>query len=90
MEGLAAISLATNILQFIDRTCHILGVGSQVPRHGISDFHMNLDRTAKELEYQILQRRDVSSTPKVQSRQSSPLPPSYQEAPRPNSTLSPQ
>ena len=53
MEGLAAISLAANILQFIDWTCHLLEIGSQVRRHGISDFHMDLDRTAKELEYQI-------------------------------------
>ena len=53
MEGLAAIGLAANILQFIDWTCHILNIGSQIRRHGISDFHMDLDRTAKELDYQI-------------------------------------
>ncbi|KAK0514638.1 hypothetical protein JMJ35_003255 [Cladonia borealis] len=53
MEGLAAIGLAANILQFIDWTCHILDIGSQIRRQGISDLHMDLDRTAKELEYQI-------------------------------------
>ena len=53
MEPLVALAFAANILQFIDWISHVLDVGNQIRRDGISDFNMGLDRTANELTYQI-------------------------------------
>lgn len=55
MDGgtLAAISLAANILQFIDWVSHVCQVGSQIRRNGISDFNLDLERTVDGLEHHL-------------------------------------
>jgi len=64
MDGgaLAAIGLAANILQFIDWVSHVCQVGSQIRRNGMSDFNLELERTAQELEYQLQRIRPHSGT----------------------------
>ncbi len=55
MDGgaLAAISLAANILQFIDWVSHVCQVGSQIRRNGISDFNLDLETTVGGLEHHL-------------------------------------
>jgi hypothetical protein len=55
MDGgaLAALGLAANILQFIDWVSHVLDIGSQIRRNGMSDFQIGLEKTAKELRHHV-------------------------------------
>jgi hypothetical protein len=55
MDGgaLAALGLAANILQFIDWISHVLDIGSQIRRNGMSDFQIGLEKTARELEHHV-------------------------------------
>jgi hypothetical protein len=62
MEALAAVGFAANILQFIDWIAHVLAIGSQIRRNGVTDFNLNLERTAKELRYQISRIRPQKGT----------------------------
>ena len=57
MEALAAVSFAANILQFVDSICHVLKVGSQLRRRGMTDFNLDLERSTKFLEHQVARIR---------------------------------
>lgn len=46
---LSAIGFAANILQFIDYVSHILKIGKQIKRTGMSDFKFTIQESAKFL-----------------------------------------
>ena len=56
-KALAAVGFAANILQFVDSVCYVLDVGSQLRRHGMSDFNWDLERSTKFLEHQVARIR---------------------------------
>ncbi|KAF5535388.1 P-loop containing protein [Fusarium phyllophilum] len=51
---LATIAFAGNILQFIDWVAHVVNVGNQIRRNGMTEFDMTLDATTRILKHQIL------------------------------------
>ncbi len=53
MEALAAVGFAANILQFVDSVSHVLKVGSQLRRNGMSDFNSDLERSTVLLQHQV-------------------------------------
>ena len=57
MEALVAVGFAANILQFVDSVCLVFNVGSQLRRHGMTDFNSDLERSTKFLEHQIARIR---------------------------------
>ena len=56
-KALAAVGFAANILQFVDSVCHVLNVGRQLRRHGMTDFNWDLERSTKFLEHQVARIR---------------------------------
>ncbi|TVY30238.1 hypothetical protein LHYA1_G000648 [Lachnellula hyalina] len=56
MEALVAVGFAANILQFVDYVSHLLNIGSQLRRQGISDFNSDLERSATLLKHQTLEQ----------------------------------
>jgi hypothetical protein len=57
MEALVAVGFAANILQFVDYVSHLLNIGSQLRRQGISEFNSDLERSATLLEHQVTRIR---------------------------------
>jgi len=57
MEALAAVGFAANILQFVDGVCHVLKIGRQLRRNGMTDSNLNLEQSVKFLEHQITRIR---------------------------------
>jgi hypothetical protein len=53
MEALAAVGFAANILQFVDSVSHVLKIGNQLRRNGMSDFNSDLERSTVVLQHQV-------------------------------------
>jgi hypothetical protein len=62
MEALVAVGFAANILQFVDYICHVLNVGKQLRRRGMTDSNLDLERAAKILENQVVKIRSQQGT----------------------------
>ena len=62
MEALTAVGFAANILQFVDSVSHVLKVGNQLRRNGMSDFNSDLERSATLLKHQVDQIRGLCGT----------------------------
>jgi hypothetical protein len=62
MEALVAVGFAANILQFVDYICHVLNVGKQLRRQGMTDSNLDLERAAKILENQVVKIRSQQGT----------------------------
>lgn len=53
MDALAALGFAANIFQFVESVSHVLQIGNQLRRNGMSDGHTELERSASILQHQV-------------------------------------
>jgi len=50
MEAVAAVGFASSILTFIDFTCHVLEIGSQIRRPGLPASQLTLEQVSKQIK----------------------------------------